>query len=240
MKTIGIIGGMGPLAAAKLFERIVVLTKADCDNEHIPIIIDNNTNIPDRTKHILNDGDSPEGELVKSAARLEAMGADAIIIACNTAHYYYEKVKKSVRIPVINMIEEAAAYIRKKYPGTKCAGLLATEGTCRSGIYGRVFAEYGLSLVTPEPEEQQHVTQLIYDVKRYGENVNPESIKKVVELLKQRGAEVMVLGCTELPIVFNKFDICGCLVDSAEILAMSAITFAGKEINYDKLHKGMK
>ena len=115
MKTIGIVGGMGPLAAARLFQRIVVLTKANCDNEHIPMIIDNNTRIPDRTKHILFNGENPAVEMVKSASRLEQMGADAIIIACNTAHYHYDEIVNSVKIPVINMIRETAEYIKKNF-----------------------------------------------------------------------------------------------------------------------------
>jgi len=240
MKTIGVIGGMGPLAAARLFQRIVVLTKAECDNEHIPMIIDNNTCIPDRTRHILFNGESPLAEMVKSASRLERMGADAIIIACNTAHYHYDEIVKAVRIPVINMIEETAEYIKKNFPEVKCAGLLATEGTCKSGIYSRVFRERGLGLVMPESEEQKHITELIYNVKSYGEDIDPENAARVVKALEERGAEVIILGCTELPIVFSKFDLCKRYVDSLDVLAMSAIAFAGKEINYDKLDKGMR
>jgi aspartate racemase len=240
MKTIGIIGGMGPLAAARLFQRIVVLTKATSDNEHIPMIIDNNTCIPDRTKHILYNGENPLEEMVKSASRLELMGVDAIIIACNTAHYHYDDIVRSVKIPVINMIEETAKYIQKNFSDAKCAGLLATEGTCKSGIYGRVFEKFGLGLVTPEPEEQKHITDLIYDVKSYGEDVNPENAAKVVAALEKRGAQVIILGCTELPIVFSKFDICNRYVDALDVLAMSAIAFAGKDINDEKLDKGMK
>lgn len=240
MKTIGIIGGMGPLAAARLFQRIVILTKATCDNEHIPLIIDNNTCIPDRTRHILGIGENPEGEMVKSAKRLEAMGADAIIIACNTAHYYYASIAAAVSIPVINMVEETAKYIIKSFPEVKCAGLLATEGTCKAGIYSRVFENSGLGLILPEPEEQKHIMDLIYDIKSYGEDIEPENARKVVSSMEGRGAQLMILGCTELPIVFSKYDICDKFVDSLDVLAMSAISFAGKEINYDKLEPGMK
>ena len=234
MRTIGIIGGMGPLAAARLFERIVVLTKANCDNEHIPMIIDNNTNIPDRTKYILNNGDNPVCELVRSALRLELMGADAIIIACNTAHYFYDEIIKFVRIPIINMVEETAKYIRHSYPAAKRVGLLATEGTCRSGIYARVFDGFGFELVIPEPEDQKHITALIYDIKKGSEDINPGNAIKVVSALKTLGAEVIVLGCTELPIAFSRFEICSSYVDSLEVLAMSAIAYAGKDINYAK------
>ncbi|MEA4846622.1 MAG: amino acid racemase [Clostridiaceae bacterium] len=240
MKTIGIMGGMGPLAAARLFERIVLLTKAGCDNEHIPMIIDNNTNIPDRTQAILNNGKSPVPELVRSALRLELMGADAIIIACNTAHYFYDDIVKFVKIPVINMVEETGRYIIKNDPAVKCAGLLATEGTCASGIYNKIFEKLGLELVIPEAEEQQHITDLIYGIKEGREDMNPENTIRVVSALKKRGAEVIVLGCTELPIAFGMFDICSSYVDSLEVLAMSAIAHAGKSIKYENIDKHMR
>lgn len=240
MKTIGIIGGMGPLATARLFERIVILTKADCDNEHILVIIDNNTNIPDRIQAILNNGDNPTFELVRSALRLELMGADAIVIACNTAHYYYEEIVKFVKVPVINMVDETAKYISINNPTVKRAGLLATEGTCKSGIYKRVFEKHGLELVVPEAEEQLHITELIYGIKSGREDINPENTIKVVSSLRQRGAEVIILGCTELPIAFAMFDICSSYVDSLEVLAISAIAYAEKEIRYEKIEKGMR
>lgn len=240
MKTIGIIGGMGSLAAARLFERIVILTKAGCDNEHIPIIIDNNTNIPDRTEAILNNGDNPVFEMVRSALRLEFTGADAIVIACNTAHYFYDEIVKFVKIPVINMVEETAKYIIKSNPSAKCAGLLATEGTCKSGIYKKVFEKYGLKLAVPEAEEQQYITEMIYDIKSSRESINPENTIKVVSALRKRGAEVIILGCTELPIAFDMFDICSSYVDSLEVLAISAIAYAGKDIRYDKIIRGMR
>ena len=84
-KTIGIIGGMGPLATADLFEKIVGHTKAACDQEHLHVVIDSNTNIPDRTAALLHGGADPLPELTGSARRLEAMGADVLIMPCNTA-----------------------------------------------------------------------------------------------------------------------------------------------------------
>lgn len=235
MRTIGIIGGMGPLAAARLFERIVTLTKADCDNEHIPMIIDNNTNIPDRTDSILNNGENPVYELVRSALRLELMGADVIVIACNTAHYYYDEIVKFVRIPVINMIDETVKYIKNNFPAARCAGLLATEGTCRSRIYERAFEGMGLKVVIPEPGEQKHITELIYGIKRGCKDIDPAGAVKAISALRARGAEVIVLGCTELPIAVDRYNLCSSYVDSSEVLAMSAIAYAGKDILCEKM-----
>jgi aspartate racemase len=94
--------------------------------------------------------------------------------------------------------------------------------------------------LVPEAEEQQHITELIYDIKRSREDINPENTRKVVSALRKRGAEVIILGCTELPIAFGMFDISSSYVDSLEVLAMSAIAYAGKEIRYEKINKGMK
>ena len=127
MKTVGIIGGMGPLATVDLFGKIVNLTDAKCDNDHIHILIDNNTYIPDRTSYILGDGENPIDELVKSAKRLKNMGADFLIMPCNTAHYFYNDIINNVSIPFINMIEETANYINNK--NIKKVGLLSTTGT---------------------------------------------------------------------------------------------------------------
>ncbi|HYF82054.1 MAG TPA: amino acid racemase [Clostridia bacterium] len=240
MRTIGIVGGMGPLAAARLFERIVVLTKANSDNEHIPMIIDNNTNIPDRTESILNNGANPIFELVRSALKLEMMGADVLIMACNTAHYYYDEIIKFVRIPMINMVEETAKYIKSSCPSARRIGLLATEGTCKSGIYTKVFEKSGMEIVIPERSEQEHITALIYDIKKGRGDIDPANVIDVVSALKHRGAEVIVLGCTELPLAVSRFGICSSYVDSSEVLAMSAIAYAGKDILYEKKDSSMQ
>ena len=105
MKTIGIMGGMGPMATVDLMQKVIVATKAIKDQEHIHTVIDNNTNIPDRSECIFGQGPSPVPEMVKSAERLTSMGADVIIIGCNTAHYFLPEVQKQVKTPFINMIE---------------------------------------------------------------------------------------------------------------------------------------
>jgi aspartate racemase len=138
------------------------------------------------------------------------------------------------------MIAETAKYIRSSQPEAKRVGLLASEGTCKSGIYERVFRALGMELIIPEPEEQKHITDMIYGIKENREDINPEETAKVVAALKERGAEVIILGCTELPIAASRFDICSNYVDSSEVLAMSAIAYAGKEIRYEKVDKRMR
>lgn len=94
-KTIGILGGMGPLATCDLFSKIIQITDASCDQEHVRICIVNNTEISDRTNAIIRHGKDPVPEMVKSAVRLQSFGADVLIMPCNTAHYFYDRILPS-------------------------------------------------------------------------------------------------------------------------------------------------
>ena len=165
-KTLGIIGGMGPLATVKLFELIVLLTKANSDQEHIHILIDNNTLIPDRTNYILNKvGEDPRIQLIESAQNLEKIGADYLVMPCNTAHNFYEDIIEKTDIPFINMIEETAKYVKYNHIGTTKIGLLATQGTIEAKVYDKVFSKYGIEVMKPSKEFQKYVTELIYNIK---------------------------------------------------------------------------
>ena len=135
-KTIGILGGMGPLATADLFRKIVLMTRASCDNEHIRIYIDNNCRIPDRTAAILQGGPDPVPEMSDALRHLEACGADCIIMPCNTAHYFLPRLQSQTRIPFLSMLEATAKACAARFPG-KTACVLATRGTLASGLVRR-------------------------------------------------------------------------------------------------------
>ncbi|TCO75227.1 cysteate racemase [Marinisporobacter balticus] len=233
MKKIGILGGMGPLATADLFKKIVLLTDANSDNEHIPILIDNNTEIPDRTEHIINNGEDPTMHLIKSAIGLEKMGADVIIMPCNTAHYFYEKIIKYVDVPFLHMIEETAKEIKSKYPNVKKIGLLATEGTYQSLIYDKIFEKYDLPLVKPKEGNKKYIMELIYNIKKGKMDMDLTNFKNVLKELKEDEVDIFILGCTELPVAFEIFEMdkeFAC-VDPTKVLAYSAIQFVGKKVN---------
>ena len=131
-KTIGIIGGMGPLATADLFRKIVTHTQATCDQDHLHVIIDNNTAIPDRTAALLRGGEDPLPQMKKSARMLESDGADCLIMPCNTAHFFHAQVQSSVHIPLLNMLELTCQEMQRR--GIRTAGLLATNGTVLTGV----------------------------------------------------------------------------------------------------------
>ena len=133
-KTIGILGGMGPLATADLFRKIVLMTKAGCDNEHLRIYIDNNANIPDRTGAILQGGKDPVEEMSSALRNLEQCGADCIIMPCNTAHYFLPRLQEQTSVPFISMLAETAKSCAKMFPG-KTAGIMTALDKSISALH---------------------------------------------------------------------------------------------------------
>ena len=117
-KTIGILGGMGPLATADLFEKITLLTKAETDRDHIRVYIDSNTNIPDRTAAILNGGADPVPEMADALKHLEQCGADCVIMPCNTAHYFLPRLQAMTKLPFLSITPPR----RKPAPGSSPEG----------------------------------------------------------------------------------------------------------------------
>ena len=227
MKTIGIIGGMGPLATADLYTKIINFTVAEKDQEHVPVIIDSNPLIPDRTDYILHGGESPLPEIVKSIRRLEAAGCDFLIMPCNTAHHIIDEIKTTTKIPFINMMEETVKIVARDYPGEK-VGLLATDGTAKSGAYHRYFEPVGVDVIIPK-EHQEDVMEYIYQgVKTGNLEKDLNGIEMAVHEMETMGATIFILGCTELSAVSQRIrTIENDFLDPLEILAVRAIQEAG-------------
>lgn len=226
-KTIGILGGMGPMATYDLGIKIVENTRAENDQEHVPVIIDCNTRIADRTAAILKGGADPRPEMIKSAKRLEAAGADFLVMPCNTAHYFYDDICDAVDIPVIHMPREVASRLKEKQ--IKKAAVLATDGTCQSGIYERALEEAGIEAVYPSDDMQKVIMSLVYDhVKAGNMEFSDLDIDGVVDDVKSKGAEIMILGCTELPLAFDIIGETGLpTIDPTAELAKAAVLAAG-------------
>ena len=228
-KTIGIVGGMGPLATCDLFKKIVEITDAACDQDHVRVCIDSTTEISDRTAAILSGGKNPVPEMVKSAVRLQGMGADVLIMPCNTAHYFYNQIVPFVDTPFLNMLEETAKEIKRR--GIKKVGLLATDGTCQSGVYKTVFDAAGIEMLSPSPVGQQAVMDVIYKgVKAGNLSIDLSGFNKAMDELFEAGAEVLVLGCTELPVAFELFHIDRPNIDPTLVLAAAAVRFVGAKV----------
>ena len=227
-QSIGILGGMGPLATADLFRKIVLLTDAVRDNDHIRVYIDDNASIPDRTAAILSGGTDPLPAMTDSLRKLEACGADCIIMPCNTAHYFLPRLQALTQVPFLSMLEATAKACAARFPGGTAA-VLATKGTLSAGLYQAALETEGVPFLIPNSAEQDALMRVIYDGVKAGKD--PEAyradMEAVVEALTARGAGYFILGCTELPLAAQALALQVPAVDPTEELAKAAIRFAG-------------
>ena len=227
--SIGILGGMGPMATCDLMGKIIQSTDAKNDQEHIHIYVDCNTNIPDRTAAILHQGADPLPEMIKSANRLQEMGADVLIMPCNTAHYFIDSIQKTVTVPILNMLKETAACLQKQ--GITKAAVLATDGTVQCGLYDNALQAFGIEPLHPKAEEQALIMHLIYDCVKAGKPCpHPEKIIALSQRLIQDGAQALILGCTELPIAFSQIGAQLPTIDPTQVLAEAAIRYVGGSV----------
>ena len=227
-KTIGILGGMGPLATADLMTKIVTMTKADSDQEHVRVFVDCNTAIPDRTGAILHGGKDPVPEMTSALRNLERCGADCIIMPCNTAHYFLPRLQSLTTLPILHMPKISARRCADLYPGRKVC-VLATTGTLSVGLYDTALREAGVPYLVPDEPEQQILMHLIYDVVKASLPLEPEEPvwQDLLNSLRAKGAEVFLLACTELPILAGSLHAPGPFIDPTAELARAAILYCG-------------
>ena len=225
---LGVVGGVGPLATAYFMKTVIQKTPASSDQDNIPMIVFNDPQIPDRTAFILdNSNPDPTEELTKVARWLEAAQADYLAIPCNTAHYFYQAIVDAVDIPVLNIMQETAREILRRLGHAGSVGLLATEGTASSGVFQGYLADCGLDTVLPTPEEQARVTSLIYDGVKAGNPTDPQELVQLGQLLRDRGCDMVISGCTELSVLYQELaddDRPDWLVDSMDVLAERCVS----------------
>ncbi len=222
--TLGIIGGMGPLATADLLYKIIQNTQAQKDCEHIPIVMDHNPKIPDRTQAILGNGTSPLPDLICAGKRLQKMGADLLLLPCNTCHHYYVPLRRALKAPLLHLVLECVREVVRK--GHSCVGLLATQGTVACGIYQNLCAAHRITVLLPDQEEQRIVSQVIYEKVKAGQVGEFQALLPILERLRACGAQSILLGCTELALAFGTALPDDC-IDSNLVLARAAILRAG-------------
>lgn len=222
---LGIFGGMGPEATANLYQLIVKLTPAEKDQDHIPTLMFSFPQVPDRTAAIQSGDRSIIPYLVEGVTRLEKAGASLIAIPCNTAHYFYDDMQRAVGIPIIHMIRETVAEVTTRYPDARTIGLLATSGTIASGLYEKEFSARGIAVVKPGFEHQEKkVMASIYGIKSGTDKKQAEDLLfEAGRHLEADGAQVIVLGCTEIPLAFNPDRAKVPVVNATKVLAERAI-----------------
>ncbi|HCC70752.1 MAG TPA: aspartate racemase [Bacteroidales bacterium] len=222
---LGIFGGMGPEATADLYRQILELTPAEKDQQHIPTLIFSNPQVPDRMESIANGGELIKPYLRFSVRKLESAGASFIAIPCNTVHYFYDYMQESVDIPIINMIRETAVEVAEKYPDAGKVGLLATTGTIESGLYNKELEANGFEVLTPvDSIEINMVMKAVFGIKAKSDPLLNEDLLAIAgQHLADRGAEVIVLGCTEIPLAYNPERVDLPVINATRVLAERAI-----------------
>jgi aspartate racemase len=227
-KVIGILGGMGPEATVSLFRRIVEVTGATRDQDHIRIIIDNNPKIPDRTPAILGGGESPVPLMVSTARNLERAGADFIIIPCVSAHQFIDSLREAISIPILSIVDAVIAELEITSPALQVVGLLATTGTITGGHFQRGLEEVGYVVKVPVSADQEKlVMEAIYGDRGIKAGfLSAENRSKLMEAsrrLMEMGAQGIIGGCTEVPLVLSQEDLSVPFFDSLLILARESV-----------------
>ncbi len=205
MKRVGIIGGMGPEATVDLFVKIIKNTDAKKDQEHIPIVIDNYPQIPDRTAYIFGRGESPLPYLLESVRRLERASVDCLCMACNTAHYFIDKLRREAKVPFISMIETVLEKILDE-GDCKKIGLMATDGTVKARIYHNAFEKAGLKIHDFEGSIQSLIMESIYKLKAGEHEQAKETFQNAIETIKAESHDCLIAGCTEVPVLLSLID----------------------------------
>lgn len=229
-KIIGILGGMGPEATAGLYQMIIRATPVEKDQDHFRVIIDSNSKIPDRTPAVLGKGEDPLPTMLETGRNLQKAGADFIIIPCNTAHFFYDQLQAELNIPVLHMIRLSADYLRNSYPNVSKVGLLASDGTLKSGLYNESYEKEKIEILVPSHESQKQVMAAIYDdIKRGNLGSGKVKLSLATEELIEAGAEAIICGCTEVSLVLHEGDLSVPVIDPMQILAEKAVSVAGGE-----------
>ncbi|WNK19882.1 amino acid racemase [Halomonas piscis] len=216
---VGVLGGMGPDATLTFMQRVIDATPAEDDIEHVHMLVDNNPKVPSRIKALIEGtGESPGPTIAAMARRLEQAGTDFLVMPCNTAHYYWQDAQKAVDIPVWHIVAMTLDEVACQAPGAK-VGMLCSPALRKIGLYENFIEERGLSLLYPEDEAP--VLEIIRAVKR-GQGHHDETLAaftKAAEELYHRGADVLVLACTELSVIRDGLTTQIPVIDSVQVLA---------------------
>lgn len=219
---LGIIGGLGPLATVYFMGLIINMTDAHCDQDHLEMIIYNFPSIPDRTSFILGKSkDNPVIPMIKIGKQLEAQKVDNIAVPCITSHYFYESLTENISVPIINIIKETALYLKEK--GVCTVGLAATDGTISANLFQKELTSQGINYVIPSDINQKYAMDLIYKDIKAGLPPEISKFESISKELRENGAEVIILGCTELSLIKRDYKIQGRYLDAMEVLARSSI-----------------
>lgn len=225
---VGVLGGMGPAATADFYAKLVRATPAASDQQHLKVVIWADPTTPDRTRALLENGPDPTPWLVHGAGVLKAAGANLIAVPCNTAHAFLPAVVEQVGVPIVHMIDQVARYLLGRSHPVREIGLLATTGTLRAGLYQDWLGEVGITVHRPETARQETEVMSAIRAIKAGDG-GPHTTRILLEAadrLIRRGAEIIIAGCTEIPLGLPAEALPVPLVDPAQVLAEAVVALA--------------
>lgn len=214
------------MATAYFLQMIVEMTDAKTDQEHFEILLHSKPQIPDRTRFILGESEeNPMPQLLEVGNGLVAQGAEVIAIPCITAHFFQKQLEAEIACPILHAIEETARYLQEE--GIRHVGIMATDGTIASHLFQDILSQYEIACTVPEPEGQAKVMHIIYENVKAGLPIEQALFDAVAKELFDKGAEVVLLGCTELSMVKRNHEIGNRFLDVMEVLARQAVLACG-------------
>jgi aspartate racemase len=226
-KVIGILGGQGPEATLDLYRRIIQHTHARSDQEHFRTIIDCNPKTPNPNNAVTRGTQDPTRMLCATARNLERAGADFIVIPCNTVHIFLDAIRSSIHIPVYSIIDETIQTLLDEIPHAHRVALLASPAVVATRLYTDRLEAQGIETLLPDEAGEERVREVIFAVKSGDKGpAVKEKLMGVTSDLITRGAQAVILGCTELPLVLSPQDLSVPSIDTLDVLARAAVRLA--------------
>lgn len=229
LQRVGVLGGMGVEATIALMQRIHGATATQDDQDHAPLIVDMNPQVPSRIRHVIEkDGPDPGPVLAEMAVRLELAGARALAMPCNTAHLYASHIEGSVSIPLLNMPELACTQAARTMKRGETVGILESPATNSTGLFKDLFEKSGMLSIFPE--EESEILASIRRIKKEGPgSADVELLEREAQKLQARGAAGVIIGCSEFSLMSQRVGSPIPVLDTLDVLVDEIIAFSGAQ-----------
>ncbi|NQV86079.1 MAG: amino acid racemase [Woeseiaceae bacterium] len=226
-RVVGVIGGMGPDATVDFMSRVLAATPASKDQDHVRMVVEHNPRIPSRQMAMRGEGENPGPVIAAMAARLEAAGADFLVMPCNLAHAWQGDIVSATTIPFVSIIEASVKSALCRSADESAVGLMTTPGCFRAGLYQKALADAGRPVILQTPDELGDTMSFVEKIKAGDRSLTvADGLRDIANILISRGAKVLIAACTEFPLVLNEsmFDVT--LISSTDVLAKKAVALA--------------
>lgn len=229
-RKVGVLGGMGAEATLELMKRILDATEVEDDQDHVPLFVDLNPQVPSRIRFIVEkEGADPGPILIEMAKRLETAGAHALALPCNTAHLFAPQIEAAVNIPLLNMPKRACEQAAAQMDEGDVVGILASPATNSTGLFSDMLKRSGL--VSRYPEQEDEILASIRRIKRSGPSeADIALLSREARDLVRRGASCVIIGCSEFSLVSKEIESPIPVLDTLDVLVHEIVTFSGARI----------